>query len=78
MCPSWYKQPKDEPQKLDDLELEEDVDEEEDEEEDLTPEDKEVINRSAQADAFFEALKQQQIEQEEKKLFDPLKKKGKK
>lgn len=78
MCPSWYKQPKDEPKKLEDLEFEEDVDEEEGEEEDLAPEDKEVINRSAQADAFFEALKQQQIEQEEKKLFDPLKKKGKK
>ena len=75
MCPRWYKKPavKQEPQRP---QIDEDDEPDFDEDDDDMPFfEEETAKRSAEADAFFESLKKQQ---EESKLFAPMKKKGKK
>ncbi len=69
MCPKWYKKPK--------KEVEEEMPffDEDDDDDDMPFFDEETTQKSAEADAFFESLKKQQ---EENKLFAPMKKKGKK
>lgn len=76
MCPRWYKKPavKQEPQRPQ-IDEDDEPDFDEDEDDDMPFFDEETAKRSAEADAFFESLKKQQ---EESKLFAPMKKKGKK